>query len=144
MNKHGADSLNIAFASNNGSDMDAHFGSCQRLAIYRVTPESSEHINTVAFLPAAQGHNLQKINERLAALGECFAVYCLACGTPVRKQLLTQGTRVVVQSQATAIENILPQIQANWPGKIALRQERQLSKKQDADYFSKLAESEWE
>ena len=136
-------SLNIAFATSNERDLDQHFGSCQQMSIYRLTPDSYKHLTTVAFLPSAEGHNQQKITERLGALSNCFAVYCLACGNPVRRQLLEQGTRVVIHSE-DLIENILPQIQANWPGKIALRQERQLSKKKDADYFSKLAESEWE
>jgi len=136
-------SLNIAFATSNERDMDQHFGSCQQISIYRLTPDGSEHLNTVAFLPNKAGHNQQKITERLSALSDCFAVYCLACGNPVRNQLLSQGTRVVIRSEAL-IEHILPQIQANWPGKIALRQARQLSKKRDADYFSKLAESDWE
>ena len=136
-------SLNIAFATSNEKELDQHFGSCKQISIYRLTPDGSEHLNTVAFLPSAEGHNQQKITERLGALNDCFAVYCLACGNPVRKQLLKQGTRVVIHSEAL-IEHILPQIQANWPGEIARRQEQQLSKKQDADYFSKLAESEWE
>ena len=136
-------SLNIAFATSDESTLDQHFGSCQQMSIYRLTPNSSEHIQTVIFKPSEEGHNQQKIRERLDALSDCFAVYCLACGNPVRQQLLIQGTRVVIHSE-DLIENILPQIQTNWPGKIALRQERQLSKKKDADYFSKLAESEWE
>lgn len=137
-------SLNIAFATSNERTLDEHFGSCHQLAIYRLTSNSSEHISTVTFAPSEAGHNQQKISERLASLENCFAVYCLACGNPVRKLLLAQGTRVVLHPQAELIENILPQIQANWPEAVARRQERRLSKKKDANYFSELAESEWE
>jgi len=136
-------SLNIAFTTSDEKELDQHFGSCKQISIYRLTPDSSEHLTTVAFLPSAEGHNQQKITERLAALSDCFAVYCLACGNPVRKQLLGQGTRVVIHTH-DLIDNIVAHIQANWPGKVAQRQARQLSKKQDADYFDKLAESEWE
>jgi len=134
--------LNIAFASSNERDLDEHFGSCQQLMVYRLSLENKEHIDTIKFAHY-EGHNQQKISDRLAVLKDCFAVYCLACGNPVRKQLLEQGTRVVIHSQVELIDKLLSKIQANWPGKIALRQGRQLNKKQDTDYFNKLAESEW-
>jgi len=138
-----ANSLNIAFTTSNEKELDQHFGSCKQISTYRLTPNSSEHLTTVAFLPSAEGHNQQKITERLGVLSDCFAVYCLACGNPVRKQLLAQGTRVVIHN-LDLIDNIVAQIQANWPGEVAQRQARQLRKKQDADYFDKLADSEWE
>ena len=71
-------------------------------------------------------------------------VYCLACGNPVRQQLMANGIRVVIRPQAELIDSLLAQIQTNWPGKIAQRQQRQTSKKQDSDYFAKLADSEWD
>jgi len=143
MPKQQQQSINVAFASSNESDLDEHFGSCQQLTIYRLSPDSWEHIKSVQFA-AVQGHNQQKIAQRLAVLSDCFAVYCLACGNPVRQQLLAQGTRVVVHPQVEAIEQLLTQIQTNWPGAIAQRQVRQRNKKQDENYFNHLAESEWE
>jgi nitrogen fixation protein NifX len=137
------DTLNIAFASSNETTLDAHFGSCPQFTIYRLSVTNSEHIENVQFT-VSEGHNQQKIDVRLAALSDCFAVYCLACGNPVRKQLLAQGVRVVVHPHSESIENLITQIQANWPGKIAQRQHRQRNKKQDSDYFTSLATSEWE
>ncbi len=134
--------LHIAFASSNERELDEHFGSCQQLIIYRLSLENKEHINTIKFT-SIEGHKQQKIDDRLVALTDCFAVYCLACGNPVRKQLLAQGTRVVIHPQVELIDDLLSKIQANWPGKIARRQERLLNKKQDINYFNKLAESEW-
>jgi nitrogen fixation protein NifX len=135
--------LNIAFATNDQTNLNEHFGSCQQLTIYNLSPDSSDHLKTVDFM-ACEGHNQQKINARLTALQDCFAVYCLACGNPVRQQLMANGIRVVVHPQAEPIDTLISQIQANWPGKVALRQQRQTSKKQDADYFAKLADSEWD
>lgn len=137
------DLINIAFASSDELTLDEHFGSCQQLTIYRLSVDSSEHINSVKFT-ASPGHNMQKIATRLAALTDCFAVYCLACGAPVRQQLLAQGTRVVVHPQRESIDKLITRIQTNWPGKIAQRQHRQRNKKQDSDYFTALAESKWE
>ena len=136
------DTLNFAFATSNQIHLDEHLGKCQSLAIYSISPNSSEHINTV-YLSHDEGHNRQKIYERLTALRDCFVVYCLACGNPVRQQLLAQGTRVVVYSTTVTIEQLIAQIQANWPGKVALRQKRQLEKQQDANYLSNLEVSEW-
>lgn len=142
MNERTAEKLNIAFATNNQIHLNEHFGSCQQFAIYSLSQGSSEHLRTVDFI-AIEGHNQNKINDRLNTLQGCFAVYCLACGNPVRQQLMANGIRVVIHSQAALIEELLAQIQANWPGKIAQRQQRQKSKKEDADYFEKLADSKW-
>ena len=135
--------LNIAFATNNQTHLNEHFGSCQQLTIYSLSPECGEHLRTIDFM-VCEGHNQQKINDRLVALQDCFAVYCLACGNPVRQQLMANGIRVVIHPQAELIEDLVTHIQANWPGKIAQRQQRQTSKKQDADYFANLADSEWD
>jgi nitrogen fixation protein NifX len=137
------DVLYIAFASNEKSLLDAHFGSCPNLVIYRVTATASAHINTVQ-LPHYEGHNEQKITDRLNALSNCFAVYCLACGNPVRQRLLAQGTRVVIHPQISSIASLIIEIQGNWPGKIARRQARQLSRKQQPDYFATLADGAWD
>lgn len=143
MIKPSEDSINIAFATSNGNELNEHFGSCMQLCIYNLTPTSNEHLTTVFFTPSDEGHNSQKIAERLATLTGCFAVYCLACGNPVRKQLLTQGTRVIIHP-AELIHHLLTQIQSNWPGKIAQRQTRQRNRKQHHDYFTDLSDSEWE
>ncbi|MFT6927366.1 MAG: nitrogen fixation protein NifX [Psychromonas sp.] len=135
--------LKIAFASSNNIDLDEHFGTCFSLCIYALTRSDSEHLNTV-LLSREEGHQQQKISDRLLALEDCFAVYCLACGNPVRRQLLAQGTRVIIQSTSEPIANLLMGIQNNWPGQIAQRQLRQRRKKQDADYFEKLADGEWD
>ena len=138
-----ADNLKIAFATSNLTHLDEHFGSCKQLTLYSLSPEHSEHLQTIEFIPQ-EGHHPQKINDRLAALKNCFAVYCLACGNPVRQQLLAQGTRVVIISQAQPIDKLLQQIQTNWPGEIASRQTRQNLRKKEADYFAQLAESTWD
>ncbi|MCW8995107.1 MAG: hypothetical protein OQK77_04750 [Psychromonas sp.] len=143
MNKPAENRLNIAFASSNQIHLDEHFGSCRQFIIYSLSPDASERLRTVQFI-AREGHNQQKINDRLMALQDCFAVYCLACGNPVRQQLLAQGTRVIIHPQIAEIDSLLPQIQANWPGEVARRQQRQTIKKQDADYFQQLADSEWD
>ncbi|WP_372880778.1 NifB/NifX family molybdenum-iron cluster-binding protein [Psychromonas sp.] len=136
--------LQIAFATSSQTHLDQHFGSCQSLTIYSITPTGCKRLNSVEFPASQEGHNQQKIKARLDALAGCFAVYCLACGNPVRQQLLAQGTRVIIQPAGNLISELVEQIQNNWPGKVALRQQRQSNRKQDVDYFTQLAESEWE
>jgi len=138
-----SDELRIAFATSNGDELDEHFGNCQQLAIYHLTPTSNEHVNTVKFQIYEQ-HNQQKINERLMVLKNCFAVYCLACGNPVRRQLLAQNTRVVIHPHNILIQQLITKIQSRWPGAIAARQTKQRNRKKENNYFTQLAESEWE
>ncbi|MFT6986024.1 MAG: nitrogen fixation protein NifX [Psychromonas sp.] len=143
MHKSAQETLTIAFASSDPCLVDAHFGSCPSLVIYSVTQAASKHIKTVA-LPHYEGHHPQKITDRLNALTDCFAVYCLACGNPVRQQLLAQGTRVVISAQEAPIANLINDMQSNWPGEIARRQARQISRKKESDYFDKLADGAWD
>ena len=143
MNELTENRLNIAFATDDQANLNEHFGSCRQLTIYSLSPEGSEHLKTVDFINV-EGHDQNKINDRLTALQDCFAVYCLACGNPVRQQLMANGIRVVIHPQAEPIEDLVTHIQANWPGKIALRQQRQATKKEDSGYLEKLADSEWD
>lgn len=143
MIENSENSLLIAFATSNNVDLDAHFGSCPAMSLYRLTPDGCEHIKSVEFT-AVEGHNQQKINDRLTILNGCFAVYCLACGNPVRKQLMAQGTRVVIYPEQSSIESVINHIHNNWPSQVALRQAKQREKKKQADYFETLTESEWE
>lgn len=143
MHSSAQETLTIAFASSDSSLVDAHFGSSPSLMIYSVTPTTNEHIKTVE-LPHYEGHNPQKIADRLNALTDCFAVYCLACGNPVRQQLLAQGTRVVISAQETPIASLISDLQSHWPGEIARRQARQIDRKKESDYFDKLADSAWD
>tara|TARA_R110001583_G_scaffold188860_3_gene351352 strand:+ start:42859 stop:43290 length:432 start_codon:yes stop_codon:yes gene_type:complete len=136
-------SLKIAFASSNETHLDEHLGKCQNLSIYHVTPTQSLHIETIS-LNHYDGHNEQKISDRLTALSDCFAVYCLACGNPVRQQLLRQGTRVIIRPEPELINLVLPLIQANWPGDVVIRQQRQIHKQKSTDYLNHLADSEWD
>ena len=135
--------LNIAFATNNQTDLNQHFGSCEQLSIYSLSTDDSKHLKSIDFI-AQDGQNQQKINDRLQALQDCFAVYCLACGNPVRQQLMANGVRVVVHPKDEPINDLIAHIQTNWPGKIALRQQQQTNKKEDTDYFANLADSEWD
>ena len=135
--------IRIAFASSDGTDLDEHLGKCQNLTIYHVTETQNRHIKTIP-LSQHDGHNEQKITDRLTALNDCFAVYCLACGNPVRQQLLRQGTRVIILPEPELIASLLVDIQSNWPGNVANRQKQQILKQQNTDYLNQLANSEWE
>ena len=120
-----ATQLNIAFASSNQEDLDEHFGSCHQFTIYSLSPQSAELLRNVQFTAQEEdSHSRQKINDRLKALQGCFAVYCLACGNPVRQQLMADNIRVVIQAQPTPITTLLAKIQDNWPGAIASRQQK--------------------
>ena len=135
--------LNIAFASSNQDDLDEHFGSCHQFTIYSLSPESAELLSNVEFT-AQEGHSQQKISDRLNALQGCFAVYCLACGNPVRQQLMADNIRVVIQPQPASITSLLAQIQGNWPGAIAIRQQKAAQKHANENYLESLANSEWD
>lgn len=133
--------INIAFATDNQTHVNQHLGSCRTLSIYGLSPDKAELQQVVEFT-AVQGHNQQKIAARIKVLKDCFAVYCLACGDPVRKQLMANGIRVIKLEAPDHISQQIQQIQANWPGNIAFRQQR---KQQSSEQrFTELGDSDWQ
>jgi len=134
--------LNIAFASHDNINVDQHFGRSEQFSIYQLSPNQHRLFDTLSLASHAQDKQ-QKIVQRLQAINHCFAVYCLACGAPVRQQLLAQGTRVVVLPETQRIDALIEKIQQNWPAHIALRQHQSRNQQQKKQYFAQLAESQW-
>lgn len=134
--------LNIAFASHDNIKVDQHFGRSKQFYIYQLFPDQYRLLDRLPLTSHSQD-NQQKIAQRLQAISDCFAVYCLACGAPVRQQLLAQGTRVVVLPKTQRIDVLIEKIQQNWPGNIALRQHQYRDQQQKKQYFDQLAESQW-
>lgn len=133
--------LHIAFATDDQILINQHLGSCQSLRIYGLSPGSAQLEQVVEFKPI-KGHSPQKIQARLKVLSHCFAVYCLACGDVVRKQLMQQGIRVIKLEHDTLINEQIQHIQQNWPTQLAQRLSR--TRQRSKQRFSEFEVSEWD
>ncbi len=137
--------LRVAFASNDRSTVNQHFGAAEGFAVYSVDGERARLVEIVEFPPAAMEDNEGRLPARVASLAGCAAVYCLAAGASAVKQLLAAGVQPVRLDDEAAIEPLLRQINAaireggiGWVDKAIRRQAG------DSTRFDRMLDEGWD
>lgn len=122
--------LKFAFASTDMKHVDQHFGSATSFAMYGVDMDKHELLEVLQFAETAQDGNENKLNDKIAALEGCAAVYCQAVGGSAIRQLTMQGIQPIKVSAgseiAELIENIQEELRAGptaWLAKALRRQQ---------------------
>lgn len=134
--------LRVAFASDDRTTVNQHFGAAAGFAIYAVDGERWQLVEIAEFPPESMDGNETKLPAKIAALAGCAAVYCLAAGGSAVKQLLAAGVQPVRLDDGVRIETLLKQVSGairdggiSWVDK-ALRS--------DAGRFERMAADGWE
>jgi len=137
--------LKVAFASDDRSTVNQHFGAATGFAIFGLDGERAQLIELAEFPPDTMDGNEGKLPAKIAALAGCAAVYCLAAGGSAVQQLLASGVQPMRLDQETAIEPLLRQISAAirkggipWVDKAVNRP------RNDPSRFDRMAEESWE
>ncbi len=137
--------LRVAFASNDRSTVNQHFGAAEGFAIYALDGERAQLVEVAEFLPESMDGNENKLPSRIAMLAGCAAVYCLAAGASAVKQLLAAGVQPIRLDDETEIEGLLQQIsQALRNGGIAWVDKAMREARGDHDRFDRMAEEGWD
>lgn len=102
--------LRVAFASNDRSTVNQHFGAAEGFAVYSVDGERARLVEIVEFPPAAMEDNEGRLPARVASLAGCAAVYCLAAGASAVKQLLAVGVQPIRLDDEATIDVLLQQL----------------------------------
>ena len=137
--------LKVAFASDDRSMVNQHFGAAEGFAIYALDGERAQLVELAEFPPETMDGNENKLPAKIAALNGCAAVYCLAAGASAVKQLLAAGVQPIRLDDETEIEPLLKQITA------AIRDggipwvDRAVKQRGGADdRFERMAEEGWD
>nr|CRH04595.1 putative nitegen fixation protein NifX-like protein [Candidatus Magnetococcus massalia] len=140
-----AGGLRVAFATLDLQNVDQHFGTCRKFAIYQITPQSAQLHEVVEFPEEAMDGNEAKLPPRLKALAQCQAVYCMAVGGSAARQLLAGGTTPIRLEEKLCIETLLSEIRhkmqhdpapwMNWVQRQAAREKNN---------FDAMLEESWE
>lgn len=86
-------SIRIAVASNNGEQLDGHFGSCERFLIYQVSPTDSR---LIAIRPTLEADEQEDRNvARSALISDCQVVYMQSIGGPAAAKVVRAGAHPV-------------------------------------------------
>lgn len=139
--------LKVAFASNDRTTVNQHFGAAEGFAIYAMDGERAQLVQLAEFPPESMDGNENKLPAKIAALSGCAAVYCLAAGASAVKQLLASGIQPIRLDDEEAIDPLLKHISLAireggipWVEK-AIRKEQQ---SKDAARFDRMATQDWE
>jgi nitrogen fixation protein NifX len=139
--------LKVAFASDDRTTVNQHFGAAEGFAIYALDGERAQLVQLAEFPPESMDGNENKLPAKIAALAGCAAVYCLAAGASAVKQLLAAGVQPIRLDDEAEIEPLLKQISQaireggiGWVDK-AIRKEVDAK---DASRFDRMATEDWE
>lgn len=102
--------MRVAFASSDNRQVDQHFGSTLSLTIYGVDADQFRLLKIVAFEEIKPDDD-DKLVEKLAALDNCIAVYCRACGASAVRQLHAQGVQPVKVNDGSDIQELIEALQ---------------------------------
>lgn len=85
--------LKIAFASNDRTRVNQHFGAAEGFVLYEVSPTRTSMVGVAEFAPEAMDGNENKLGAKVDFLEGCAAVFVMAIGASAIKQLVARGSR---------------------------------------------------
>jgi nitrogen fixation protein NifX len=114
--------LRIAVATQDMKNLNAHFGSARRFAVYDVTPTDHRFIEALGFddtsnesgSHAKEGDD--KIGPKVDALTGCHLLFVLAIGGPAAARVVGAHIHPVKLTKPEPIESIISRVQTMMTG----------------------------
>lgn len=108
--------LRVAIATNDLENLNAHFGSAKKFAVYDVTTTGVKFIEALAFddVTAQSGKHDDiddKITPKVEALRGCALLFALAIGGPSAAKIVKAGVHPIKRKDAEPITSVLEQTQ---------------------------------
>jgi len=104
--------VKIAFATQDLQRVDAHFGWAKNIAIYDITPEGYDFVETFTFAGDLQEDgNEDKLAPKIDAVKDCAILYVAAIGGSGAARVVAQKIHPIKVNQPEAILDILDRLQ---------------------------------
>jgi nitrogen fixation protein NifX len=104
--------MKVAFATQDKQRVDAHFGWAKHLAIYEVTPERIDFVETVHFgEDLAEDGNEDKLAPKLEAVKDCAILYVAAIGGSGAARVVAMKIHPIKVAAPEPIMDILEKLQ---------------------------------
>ena len=104
-------SVRVAFASNNGEELDGHFGSCEHFLVYQV---SIAEARLVALRPTLESDYADDRNlARAALIDDCQVVYVQSIGGPAAAKVVRAGVHPVKVPKPCPARDVLERLQGS-------------------------------
>ncbi|MER8809599.1 nitrogen fixation protein NifX [Mesorhizobium australicum] len=111
--KRQAGALRVAIATQDMKNLNAHFGSARRFAVYDVLREEWNLVEAVAFDDVSdesgkhQTEGDDRITPKVEALKGCHLLFCLAIGGPSAAKLVSAKIHPIKVPQPQTIQEVL-------------------------------------
>jgi nitrogen fixation protein NifX len=142
----GIGGLCVAFATDDMSHVNQHFGSAKSLVIYQVSPKTSQLLEVAEFHYENHDDNEGKLGEKIEMLKNCIAVYSQAVGSSASQKLIAAGVQPVKIRDDAEISTLIKYLQEEmlqgpsaWLAK-AIKQQ----KNPDYNPFENMETEKWE
>ncbi len=113
---HGAmpGSIRVACASNNGDQIDGHFGSCARFLIYQLASDESRLIDIR--VPAKAAEDADKNALRAELISDCQVLYTVSIGGPAAAKVVRAGLHPIKMPTGGHASEVLLRLQETLAG----------------------------
>jgi nitrogen fixation protein NifX len=100
--------MKVAFATEDGRHVDAHFGWAKRIAVYDVTPDEFRFVANCEFAGnLKEDGNEDKLGPKLEAIQDCAILYVAAIGGSGAARVVAKNIHPVKVAETQAIDDIL-------------------------------------
>lgn len=138
-------SLRIAFASNDRTRVNQHFGAAEGFVLYDIGLDRAQLVGVGEFPPESMDGNEDKLAAKIGFLQGSTAVFVLAIGASAIKQLLVAGVQPVRITGSDRIEDIVLYVQEGMrEGGVPWIDKALAGQRKDDSRFARMAEEGWE
>ncbi len=104
--------MKVAFATEDGQHVNAHFGWAKKIAIYEINPENCQLVNCFEFTGNLEENgNEDKLGPKLEAIKDCAILYVAAIGGSAAARVVAKNVHPIKVAETQAIEDSLQQLQ---------------------------------
>lgn len=102
-------SIRVAVASNNGAQLDGHFGTCLRFLVYQVGATEQTLVDIRSTLDADQAEDRNAFRAELIA--DCQVLYVVSIGGPAAAKVVRAGIHPLKKPQGGEAAAVLGELQ---------------------------------
>ncbi len=112
--------VRVAIASQDGKNLNAHFGYARRLMVYDVTPHTRRFVESIEIAESdsatGEAREPSRIRLKVEALAGSHILFALAIGPPAAARIIGAGIHPVKVSAPEPIRAVLGRVQAMLSG----------------------------
>ena len=113
--------IRVAVATNDLKEVNAHFGSAKKFAVFAVTPEDTRFVDAFAFDMTSDesGKHVtdgDRLGPKVEALAGCNLLFCLAIGGPAAARVVGAKVHPIKLEKPESIASVLARVQSMMTG----------------------------